>query len=117
MWEADGQYTSLLKWGTSPALGDTVIATGEVSFLTSYIYTANLTGLLGNTKYYYRVNSGGVSSITYDFITPAEQSEEASFNLAAVSDMQQDGGNPNNMAAVYFTVVLSIISRTPMVLQ
>ncbi|HIA06149.1 MAG TPA: T9SS type A sorting domain-containing protein [Flavobacteriales bacterium] len=112
MWEADGQYTSLLKWGTSPALGDTVIATGEVSFLTSYIYTANLTGLLGNTKYYYRVNSGGVSSITYDFITPAEQSEEASFNLAAVSDMQQDGGNPNKFYEVVHSGIIDYIQDT-----
>ena len=62
MWEADGQYSSRLEWGTSSTLTDTIIPTSEVSFLTSYIYTAIIPGLLGNSKYYYRVSSGGLEN-------------------------------------------------------
>jgi len=108
MWEADGQYASFLEWGATTSLGDSVTPSSEVGFITSYVYTGSLTGLEGNTQYYYRVNCGGTVSSIYDFITPAVQSEEEGFNLAAVIPI----------SFMRWCIVESlIIFRIPMVLQ
>jgi len=95
MWETNTSAASSVDWDTTMALSHNTIASSITSSGSNRIHTATITGLLANTKYYYRVNSGSTSSILYSFYTPANASDEQSINIVAMSDMQRDVSHPN----------------------
>jgi hypothetical protein len=90
MWETSTAGASEVQYGTTTALGTTVQATIATGSGISRICDAHLTGLLPATKYYYKAVTNTTESGNYHFITPPLKSSEASFNIVAMSDMQQD---------------------------
>ncbi len=88
LWEAAG--SGEVEWGTSTDLGEQ--QSGET--VDGDIREAQLTGLSPATRYYYAVGAGDGDSAIHHFTTPP-QDREASFRFAAVSDVQQDGDNPD----------------------
>ena len=95
MWETSDGEESTVEWGMTNTLGNSssgLFITGNGS---SKIHTTLVNGLTANTKYYYRVITGSVQSNIFDFVTPPESNSEASFNIIAMSDMQQDWQHPN----------------------
>jgi phosphodiesterase/alkaline phosphatase D-like protein len=90
MWETSTAGASEVQYGTTTALGTTVQATIATGSGISRICDAHLTGLQPATKYYYKAVTNVTESSTYHFITPPLKSSEASFNIVAMSDMQQE---------------------------
>lgn len=110
MWETSSGSESTVEWGTTNALGN---STSGISFTgsgASVIHNVSLTGLSPNTRYFYRVITGTAISTIFDFITPPLQSDEASFNLIAMSDMQRDGSQPNKYFEIVHDGVIDYIS-------
>ncbi|MCF8463605.1 MAG: fibronectin type III domain-containing protein [Flavobacteriales bacterium] len=95
MWETSTAAASEVQFGTTTGLGTTVQATLATGLGNSRICDAELTGLQPATKYYYKAVSGNTESDVYHFITPPLKSSEASFNIVAMSDMQQDWSHPS----------------------
>jgi len=94
MWEifaTDGY----LEWGTSEELGNTTYVIGESSENGNYIFTATITNLNPNTKYYYRSVNNNTYSETYSFYTEDVTENEASTKMVVMSDMQYDSSFPN----------------------
>ncbi|XOV91267.1 MAG: fibronectin type III domain-containing protein [Bacteroidota bacterium] len=101
MWETSRGEQSLVEWGTSPKLGKKTSGTAfPVNYSESRIHEVQLTGLEKLSMYYYRVKTGKAVSDIYQFKTPPEKSDHHAFQLAAMSDMQIDGGNPNKFAEI-----------------
>ena len=100
MWETSATDESTVEWGLTNALGNMASGTAQTGSGTSRIHDTQLTGLLPDTRYYYRVKTGSAISAIYDFITPPLKNSEKSFNIVLMSDMQQDGSNPTKFYEV-----------------
>ena len=90
MWETSTSGASEVQYGITNTLGTTIQASISTGSGISSICDAHLTGLQPATKYYYKAITNVTESSTYHFITPPLKSYEASFNIVAMSDMQQD---------------------------
>ena len=90
MWETSTAAASEVQYGTTTSLGTTVQATLATGSGNSRVCDANLTGLQPATRYYYKAVTGNTESSMYHFRTPPLKSSNASFNIVAMSDMQQD---------------------------
>lgn len=103
MWETDAENDGFVDLGFDPsALDLTFTSTSTVGEGTNRIHTATLFGLLPDSKYYYQVRTAtGNESAIYHLHTHPTKDSEANINLVAMSDMQQDGSNPN----VFETIV------------
>jgi len=110
MWETDGGEETVVEWGATDALGQTTSGDAFTGFGASRHHHVELTGLSPATRYHYRVVTGDAVSAIYDFVTPAEQSAEAPFRVAAVSDSQRDGGNPDVFASVVSDGIIGFVS-------
>lgn len=93
-WETSTGTESTVNWGTTNALGNTVSGTNITGQGSSQIHHVQITGLQPDTRYYYQVQTGTALSTINEFLTPPLKSAERSFKLVAMSDMQQDSGNP-----------------------
>ena len=93
MWETDSDSQSIVEWGEYAFLTETATGVSINNYGSSRIHTVVLSGLVPDTRYYYRVILGNYDSYSdlYDFITPPDPSSEASFRIIAMSDMQRDG--------------------------
>ena len=60
----------------------------------SRVHEVPLENLDPNTSYFYRVVTEDAMSDVFHFITPPLPSDEVSFRLVAMSDMQIDRSNP-----------------------
>ena len=112
MWEASSCIQGSINWGVSNSTDSTLLATSLPSQGGACIYTAALSGLLPNTKYFYNVSVGSVVSSTFHFITPPTNHSETSFNLVAMSDMQRDNSNPTKFKQIVNDGILDFISST-----
>ena len=112
MWEASSCIQGSIHWGVSNSTDSTLLATSLPSQGGACIYTAALSGLLPNTKYFYNVSVGSVVSSTFHFITPPTNHSETSFNLVAMSDMQRDNSNPTKFKQIVNDGILDFISST-----
>ena len=90
MWETSTNNSSVVEYGLANTLGSTATGTAFTGSGASYVHDVELTGLQPATKYYYKAVTGSLESETYFFKTPPLKSSEASFNMVAMSDMQQD---------------------------
>lgn len=90
MWETSSDNSTSVEYGLTNALGTTVSGTAATGFGASFVHDVQLTGLDPATKYYYKTVTSSTESDVYFFKTPPLKSSEASFNIVAMSDMQQD---------------------------
>ena len=95
LWETDGLGETVVEWGLTEELGNVTFGTVENSAGNGMIHTVTLEGLTRFTKYYYSVGIGPAGSAVYSFKTPPFASDQESFRIIAMSDMQRDGSFPN----------------------
>lgn len=94
MWETSSGSESIVEYGPTNSLGTSVTGSAATGFGVSRIHDVHLTGLQPATKYFYRATTDNLQSDIYHFITPPLKSSEASFNIVAMSDMQQNLSHP-----------------------
>ena len=111
MWEVDSAGKAFVDWGSTPfTLSNSVVSQDQTGSGSTVIHTAKLDDLLPGTKYYYHVRTqSGETSYIYHFKTLEGQENEQSVELIAVSDMQQDGGNPNVFRGIIEDGMIPII--------
>lgn len=95
LWETDGLGESVVEWGLTEELGNVSFGSAEGTEGDAMIHTVTIEGLNRFTKYYYSVGIGAGSSAVYSFKTPPFASDQESFRIIAMSDMQRDGAYPN----------------------
>ena len=100
MWEYSNWDVSFVEWGNTNNLGNIDSTTFEITSSPACIFTAKLTGLQPNTKYYYKVTTGSSVSSIFDFYTPADHAYEKSINIILMSDMQTDSNNPKKFTEI-----------------
>ena len=93
MWEYSNWEVSFVEWGNTNTLGNIDSTTFEITSSPSCLFTAKLTGLQSNTKYYYQVTTGNSTSVMFDFYTPSTNIDEAPINIVVMSDMQKSDNN------------------------
>ena len=100
MWEHSNWDVSFVEWGSTNTLGNIDSTTFEVTSYPSCLFTAKLTGLQSNTKYYYKVTTGNSVSSIFDFYTPSNSEHEKSIKMIVMSDMQTDSNNPKKFTEI-----------------
>jgi hypothetical protein len=100
LWETDSVSESIVEWGLTNALGNTAIGMANSSVNDAKIHEVKIEGLTRFTKYFYRVKTGTAVSTIYSFKTPPFASDQESFRIVAMSDMQRDGSFPNKFQEV-----------------
>lgn len=114
MLETSSSTSVIVRYGTSPF--DLTLLQSGVGVMgngLSIIYTAHLNPLLPATKYYYKVElANGVMTSLNHFTTYAPVIEKLDVNLVAVSDMQQDSGNPTVFANLVNQGILIVVDTT-----
>ena len=100
MWEYINCEVSSVEWGNTDTLGNLESTTFEITSYPSCLFTAKLTGLQSNTKYYYQVNTGKSTSEIFDFYTPSNNIDEAPINIVVMSDMQKSDNNPTKFSEI-----------------
>ena len=110
MWETDIENESIVRYGTTPDLGVSVSGTAITTLGNKVLHSVTLSGLNPATKYFYKAITAGWQSDIFDFVTPPLRSSEAGFNIALMSDMQKDGGNPNIFYNLINTSLLPYIA-------
>ena len=113
LWETDLNSSSVVEWGQQIFLSESTTGSSFSNYGSSQIHTVELNNLEPNTEYYYRVVVGNYESYSsiYTFITPPEPSSEANFRIIAMSDMQQDGSNPNKFNEIVNDGVIDYVSE------
>lgn len=109
MWETDVNTESIVEYGLTPSLGNTVTGSAITTPGGFILHTTQIKGLSPGTKYYYKAKTGAWQSGIFDFITPPLRNSEAPFNIVLMSDMQKDGGNPNIFSNLINTSLLPYI--------
>lgn len=94
MWETSSDGSSIVEYGLTNSLGSSTTGSSITGFIFSKVHDVELTGLQPATKYFYKTVTDGLESSVYHFRTPPLKSSEASFNIVAMSDMQQWGSYP-----------------------
>ena len=100
MWEYSNWDVSSVEWGNTDTLGNLDSTTFEITSSISCLFTAKLTSLQSNTKYYYQVNTGNSTSEMFDFYTPSTNIDEAPINIVVMSDMQKSDNNPTKFSEI-----------------
>ena len=101
MWETSMGEESIVEWGTSRKLGKKTKGIAyDINFSSSRIHEVKIQGLKRFTNYYYKVKTGKIQSDIYQFKTPPFASDNQSFNIVAMSDMQKDHRNPDKFSEV-----------------
>lgn len=109
-WETSTGTESTVNWGLTNALGNTASGSVITGSGTSQIHHVQVTGLQPNTRYYYECKTDGITSMISDFITAPLPASEQSFKLVAMSDMQQDSGNPTVFSEICNDGIIPYIS-------
>ena len=112
MWETTNGEESVVEYGTTPKLGKKATGKAEdINFSESRVHTVTLIGLERFTEYFYRVKTGKAKSDIYQFKTPPFASDEESFNIVAMSDMQYDSQNPNKFSEVVNEGIIQYLKK------
>lgn len=112
MWEATSGEESIVEWGTTEKLGKKTTGKAEdINFSDARVHIVKLEGLKRFTTYYYRVKTGKAKSDIYQFKTPPFSSDEESFNIVAMSDMQYDGQHPNKFSEIVNQGVIQYLEK------
>ena len=100
MWEYSNWDISFVEWGNTNLLGNIDSTTFDITSSSSCLFTAKLTNLESNTKYFYRVVTGESVSEIFDFYTQANNIYEKSINMIVMSDMQNSDNNPTKFSEI-----------------
>lgn len=100
LWETDSGAESLVEWGLTDTLGNHSEGISYASEGGTIIHEVQLAGLERFSGYFYRVRTGETVSAVYEFKTPPFASDNESFRLVAMSDMQRDGSHPNKFEEI-----------------
>ena len=112
MWETSSGEESVVEWGTSNKLGKKTKGIAfDINFSASRIHEVNIKGLQRFTTYYYRVKTGKLRSDIFQFKTPPFASDEESFKIIAMSDMQIDSQHPEKFGEVIQEGVLTYLEK------
>ncbi len=112
MWETTTGEESIVEWGISQKLGKkTKGISFDINFSKSRIHEVKLIELKRFTEYYYRVKTGNIRSEIFKFKTPPFASDNKSFNIIAMSDMQYDSNNPDKYAEIVNKGVLEYLKK------
>jgi len=87
-WETALNSQSLVDYGVTSSLGQVTSGTSIASGGGAFIHHVSLAGLLPDTRYYYRVSSGTITSDIHFFRTQPTSSDESPFQFIAYSDCQ-----------------------------
>ena len=90
----------MVEWGVTESMGNTSIGTASVSEGDSKIHTVLLDSLERFTRYFYQVRTGEAFSEIQSFKTPPFSSDNESFRIIAMSDMQRDGSHPDKFREI-----------------
>ncbi|SHI44057.1 fibronectin type III domain-containing protein [Pseudozobellia thermophila] len=112
LWETSSGEESIVEWGTSPKLGKRSKGISfDVNFSESRIHEVKIEGLKRFTTYYYRVRTGKAVSDIHQFKTPPFGSDDRSFNMLAMSDMQIDGQHPDKFREIVNEGILPYLKK------
>ncbi|NJB71345.1 hypothetical protein GGR42_001807 [Saonia flava] len=112
MWETSFGEESIVEWGTTQKLGRKTNGKAfDVNFSESRIHEVPLEDLKRFTIYYYRVKTGKLTSATYQFKTPPFASDNESFNMIAMSDMQIDSQYPGKFGEIVQEGILDYLKE------
>lgn len=111
MWETNTGGKCELFWGPTKDLGNqTDRVFSIVNHRPSQIHRVHLENLSPSTTYFYKVKTGPSESQIYHFTTPSLSSEEKSFQMLALSDMQRDDERPNKFKEIVEGGVLTYLN-------
>jgi acid phosphatase type 7 len=112
MWETSSGEESMVEYGITAKLSSKTIGIAYyINFSDSRIHEVKLKDLKRFTTYYYRVRTGTLVSDIYQFKTPPFPSDNESFNIIAMSDMQKDYNNPDKFLEVVNEGILQYLSK------
>lgn len=112
MWETSFNEESIVEWGLTSKLGQKTKGTiDKVNYSENRIHTVKLENLKRFTDYYYRVKTGTLASDIYQFKTPPFSSDNTSFRIVAMSDMQMDHNYPDKFSEIVNEGVLQYLKK------
>ncbi len=111
VWQTRFGRESTVEWGTTPKLGQTRQGTSQRMRLFQRRHAVELRQLKPYTRYYYRVRTGSLVSRTFALRTPPLPSQEKSFRVLVMSDMQRDGKHPSKYREVIERGVLRFAAQ------
>jgi hypothetical protein len=109
MWESFTGSPSTVYWGPTAELGEHSAGVAVEMDTVYSLHQVQLTGLSSGTRYQYRVPTSDGFTEIHDFVTPPEASDEADFNLIAMSDMQIDGSNPEVFGELVNDGIITVV--------
>lgn len=110
LWETDSLDESIVEWGLTNALGNSTTGTANASNGAARIHEVKLEGLARFTTYYYRVKTGSAISQIFSFKTPPFASDNESFRIISMSDMQRDGAFPNKFNEIIHDGIIDYLN-------
>jgi len=112
-WETTEGEESIVEYGLSPKLDKKENGISyDINFSDARIHEVKLEGLKRFTTYYYRVLTGKLVSDIFQFKTPPFASDNESFQLLAMSDMQYDSQEPNKFSEIVNDGILPYLKTT-----
>ena len=111
LWETDNGTESIVEWGLTEELGLETSGIAYTSEGSAQVHEVRLDGLERFTRYYYRVRTGTAVSEVHSFRTPPFASDEQSFRLVAMSDMQRDNSFPDKFREMVEEGVIEYLTR------
>ncbi len=111
LWETDTNEESIVEYGLTEALGNTVSGIAYTSNGTNQIHEVQLESLNRFTRYYYQVKTGTAVSEIFHFKTPPFASDNEPFRLLAMSDMQRDNSQPNKFQEIVEEGVINYLTE------
>jgi hypothetical protein len=111
LWETDMNEESIVEYGLTEALGNTVSGIAYASNGVNRIHEVQLENLDRFTRYYYQVKTGAASSEIVHFKTPPFASDNEPFRLLAMSDMQRDNSQPGKFQEIVEEGVITYLAE------
>ncbi|EAR02877.1 purple acid phosphatase family protein [Maribacter sp. HTCC2170] len=112
VWETSSGEESIVEWGVTPKVKNRTLGNSHsINFSDSRIHEVEINGLKRFSEYYYRVRTEKAISDVYQFKTPPFASDEESFKIVAMSDMQYDHQNPDKFAEMVNEGVLKYLTK------
>lgn len=106
LWETNTGSESFVEWGLTSSLGNTKNGTDQTTLDGGRVHQVKLDGLKHFTKYFYRVKTGRAVSEIFNFKTAPYASENKSFRMVVMSDMQSDMASPNKFNEIIHNGIL-----------